>query len=77
VTAVELYADWGRRVRDAREARGWRQAELARRAGLKQQAISKVERGATGAADDTRIRIAAALELRVQDLFPYPEPVAS
>ena len=72
----ELYADWGRRVREAREARGWRQSVLAEKTRLTQQAISKVEAGLTGSSDDTRIRIANALEMRVEDLFVYPEPVA-
>jgi transcriptional regulator with XRE-family HTH domain len=35
----------GQLVRDARRGRGWSQAELAKRAGISQAAVSKYERG--------------------------------
>lgn len=37
----------GERVADAREANGWSQSELARRIGVKQQAIQQIESGET------------------------------
>jgi HTH-type transcriptional regulator / antitoxin HipB len=73
---VPNYSAWGRRVREARETKGWKQSELAEHAGLSQQAISFVERGLVRPTDETRESIAQALNLSVQALFPYDEPVA-
>src|SRR5437868_5141704 len=45
------------------------QAELARRAGISQNIISKVERGTQGLALDSAIRLAAALEVERGELL--------
>ena len=52
---------FGSRVKDERVARGWSQAELAKRAGVSQQLIGKIE---LGAAQDSKylLQIARALE---------------
>jgi transcriptional regulator with XRE-family HTH domain len=77
VHLVPDYTDWGRRVREAREAKGWKQSDLAERVGLSQQAISFVERGVVRPTDETREAIAAALDRRAEELFPYGEPAAT
>lgn len=68
----ELYAEWGRRLKTARESRGWTQAHVAELADITQQALSLLERGANSAGDDLRLRLARIFELPVEQLFPYP-----
>jgi transcriptional regulator with XRE-family HTH domain len=61
---------FGRLIRMARIRRGWRQQDLAARAGASMTSVSRVERGRFGRMpiDDVRA-IAAALEIRV-DVMP-------
>jgi transcriptional regulator with XRE-family HTH domain len=70
---LDLYADWGARVRAEREAQGLTQAELADKAGVSQQMISAIERGTFGAGDETRRALARVFGKRPVELFPYPE----
>jgi transcriptional regulator with XRE-family HTH domain len=57
-------------VRQVRQARGWRQRDLAERCGVSQTVVSRVERGRVGALSVDRVRaIAASLDVRV-DLVP-------
>lgn len=54
-------------VRMARIRRGWRQQDLADRAGASRTAVSRIERGVVGEMPLSSIRaVAAALELRVE-----------
>lgn len=57
--------DFGKVIRDARDARGWSQEELGRRASLSRPTIARVERG-----DDistaTLAKIAAVLGLKFE-----------
>lgn len=64
----------GLRVRRLREARGWAQAELARRANLGQAHISLLESGARrNPTADTLQRLAKALGVPIETLLA-PEP---
>ncbi len=57
-------------IRRVRQARGWRQSDLASRAGASGSAVSRIERGQIGQQSIDGLRaIAAALEIRV-DLVP-------
>jgi putative molybdopterin biosynthesis protein len=60
------------RVRARREARGLSQIALAERASLTRQSIGAIEAGRTMPAVDVALRIARALECRVEDLFAAP-----
>ena len=52
------------RVRELREARGWSQRELARRAGVRQATLSAIENEQTSGIDfETLERLAKALEV--------------
>jgi transcriptional regulator with XRE-family HTH domain len=57
----------GRKIQAAREARGIKQAELARQCGMERQALWKLER-AENVTVRTLERVAAALGVSVTDL---------
>lgn len=59
----------GSAIRLVRVRRGWRQADLARRSGVGQATISRIERGHLGTLSLDRLRaVAATLDIRV-DVF--------
>lgn len=60
---AQLAADVGERVREAREAAGFSQRDLAARMGTSQAAIARLEAGGVGATLTTLHRVAAALGL--------------
>jgi molybdate-binding protein/transcriptional regulator with XRE-family HTH domain len=57
------------RVRRHRDARGWTQAELARRANVSRAAVSAVEIGRLVPSVEAALALAAALGCTVEDLF--------
>ena len=59
------------RVREIRKkVKGWNQAELAERAGLRRATISDIENGKTNGIDfDTLEKLADALEVQTSDLI--------
>lgn len=63
--AAKLAAEVGDRVRQAREAAGISQRELARRMGTSQAAVDRLEAGGVGATLTTLQRVATALGLTV------------
>src|SRR5947209_19986980 len=68
---AKLAAEVGDRVRQAREAAGLSQRELASRVGTSQAAVARLEAGGVGATLTTLQRVAAALDLELRvDLRP-------
>ena len=63
--ATRLTLDVGEKVRDAREAAGLSQRELAARMGTSQAAVARLEAGGVGATLTTLQKVAAALDLKV------------
>ena len=63
--ATRLALEVGERVRDAREAAGLSQRELATRMGTSQAAVARLESGGTGATLTTLQKVATALEVTV------------
>lgn len=63
--AAALAAEVGERVREAREAAGLSQRQLARRMGTSQAAVDRLEAGGVGATLTTLQRVATALGLQV------------
>lgn len=63
--ATRLARDVGEKVRDAREAAGLTQRELAARMGTSQAAVARLEAGGVGATLTTLQNVAAALDLKV------------
>ena len=60
-----LALDVGERVRDAREAAGLSQRQLAARMGTSQAAVARLEAGGVGATLTTLQKVATALGLKV------------
>lgn len=71
-TVVNSTAVLGRAIRDARRALGLTQAELARRAGVTQATVSKVERDVAPPGLGTILSMLAVLRLELI-LQPRPE----
>jgi len=63
--ATRLALSVGEKVRDAREAAGLSQRELAARMGTSQAAVARLEAGGVGATLTTIQKVAAALHLKV------------
>lgn len=63
--ATRLALEVGERIRDAREAAGFSQRELAARMGTSQAAVARLEAGGTGATLTTLQNVASALDLTV------------
>jgi len=57
------------RVREFREFKAWSIAELARRAEVVPQTISKMERG-TPTSRNSKLKVAKALGEKFEDIFP-------
>ena len=63
--STRLAFDVGEKVRDAREAAGITQRELAARMGTSQAAVARLEAGGVGATLTTLQKVAAALDLKI------------
>ena len=61
------------KLRDARTSVGWTQAELAERVGVSRKTINTVENGIFVPSTTLALRLAAALEMSVEDLFMLAE----
>lgn len=72
----DLVAKWaidcGRRVSKRRETLGWDRRQLAGITGTTEATIHRIESGALRPRDHLKLAIAAALQLEVEDLWPYP-----
>jgi ribosome-binding protein aMBF1 (putative translation factor) len=64
-SATRLALDVGEKVRNAREAVGLSQRELASRMGTSQAAVARLEAGTVGATLTTLQKVGAALELKI------------
>lgn len=63
--ATRLALEVGEKVRDAREAAGLSQRDLAARMGTSQAAVARLEAGGVGATLTTLQKVAAALDLKI------------
>ena len=57
------------RLREARDSKGWTQAELAARVGVSRKTINTVENRVFTPSATLAIKLAEALELSVEQLF--------
>lgn len=67
--AEEAAPDVGRRIRELREQRGLSLRQLSEQSGLSVNAVSLIERGLSSPTVSTLHRLAAALGVRIVDLF--------
>lgn len=77
MAATDLAIQWGERIRTLRQERGISANKLSRLADIDHSQLWRVERGEKGLSDEARMRLAAALDVRVEDIFTYPAPAAS
>ena len=61
--------DYGKRIRELREAAGMTQVELSNLSGVSQEHISRLENGRHNINAKTADKLAAALGVRLIDLF--------
>lgn len=59
----------GNRLREAREAKGWTQAELAERIGVSRKTVNTVENGVFVPSTVVALKLAAAFGCGVEELF--------
>lgn len=67
----------GRRIKAARERKGWLQEDLAGESGIARANIARLEGGRHTARLSTLRRVAKALDLKVNWLLQAPEPVSA
>jgi len=67
--ATDICVKLGRRVRELRKAKSWRQIDLSEHSGVHEVHISDLERGTREAGVKTLQRIAKSLGITVSDLF--------
>jgi transcriptional regulator with XRE-family HTH domain len=60
----------GQEIRRLREAKGWSQPKLAVEAGVAVSGVSQIENGKRSPNSSTLMKLAAALDVEVADLFP-------
>lgn len=63
--------DFARKLYNLMLAKGWRQSELARRAGLPRDSISTYIRGKTLPTSASAVKLAKALGVEAEELLPY------
>lgn len=66
----EMYRQWGEKLRKRRGS--LTQEKLAKLIGSDQSTISRIERGQLPLSDEMKWKLAGALGVRVEELFPYP-----
>jgi transcriptional regulator with XRE-family HTH domain len=72
----QLQQTWGARLRKARQDAGLSLSQLARAAEVEQGNLSRIENGHVNTGEEARARLAAALGLRVDAIWSYPQAVA-
>lgn len=62
-TTIRNEKQLGAMIRSERKRKGWRQADLARHASMRQQLISELENAVSSSRLDTILKVLAALDL--------------
>lgn len=72
----DLNVLWGKRLKDLRTGLGLSQMALAAKAGIDSGYYTRIENGQMGrrgVGDDVKMRLAAALFIRVERIWEYPD----
>lgn len=72
--AEEIVPDFGMRIRRAREARGWKQADLGAKINERASVVAKLETGVMNPSDSLARKLEKALLIKLRE---KPEPVAT
>lgn len=67
----ELKKNFGKRVKELREAKGLTQAQLAEKIGVEPVTVSNIEVGRYGAHFSTIEKLVKALGVKAKDLFDF------
>jgi transcriptional regulator with XRE-family HTH domain len=67
--ARDICVQFGKRIRELRRERDWRQLDLAEQAGISENYISELEQGRKEICLRTLERLADALEVKISDLM--------
>jgi len=68
----KLAAEWGSKLRQARQSKGFTQVTFGELVGRDQTSISRYERGDAPWTPDVMLSFAVALDTTVPQLFPWP-----
>lgn len=68
----ELNTAWGQKLRLLRKQRDISVLKLSRSAEVSPQYIYMLEQGRYSPSDEVRVKLAAALEVQVEDIWSYP-----
>lgn len=70
---TDLAVTWGGRLQRVRDEKQVSVRELATRVGVSTQYVYLLQSGVNTPSDDLRVKIATALDVRVEDIWSYPE----
>jgi transcriptional regulator with XRE-family HTH domain len=71
----EVHVEWGDRLRRARVERGLTRAAVARACGVATSTISRAEMAVSAPSDELKWKIAGALRLPMNELWPWPDGI--
>ncbi len=67
--ATRIGVRLGKRIRELRKAKGWRQIDLAQHCGVREVHLSYLERGMREVGSNTLVAIAKGLDVKLSDLL--------
>lgn len=70
---TDLAVTWGERLQAVRDQKKVSVRDLATQVGVTTQYIYLLQSGTNTPSDDLRVKLAAALEVKVEDIWSYPE----
>lgn len=75
--ANDLTEQWGRRLKELRRERGLSLRDVTEATGLHRSHYCRIEAGETTPSDETRMKLARVYDVRVEEIFAYPDQTAA